>query len=475
MSVLATIEPSSLKVDAGTEASLVVRVRNRGSIVDQFDIQVVGPTAGWATVEPASLRLFPDKEGEARVTFRPPRAPEPNADTYPFGVAVRAAADPTAATVEEGSIVVAPFVQLASSIAPQTSRGSMSGSHDLTVKNIGNAVAEVTVSASDPDRLLNFEVLPDRVGLRPGGAATVRARVKPKSTFFMGGSKRVPFQVQIDEPNAGSYQVPATLEQRPLIPGWTKVAFSMAVGAIALVVVLPRMLGIDLIGGKPSPSPVAVISAAPITAPPITAPPITDAPATDAPPPTEGPTPTPNLGPPDTLTAAGDKTELSSDLVTLICPPKNACRDAVKQRILAIISNLQGPASGVNLIAFNTNPLGTLPVTASWKTWHYPYRAAGGSITGDLKQVAIDLAPSLIGAPSYAMVQVDGGPTLWFTINASDAQKLLTQLYLYMPPAPLPTPAPDTGGVQIDFGSIYLQPIGTICLTLETCPIVLGP
>src|SRR5574338_1080589 len=204
MSVLATIEPANLNVDPGAETSLVVRVRNRGSIVDQFDLHVVGPTAGWATVDPPSLRLFPDKEGEARVTFRPPRAPEPHADTYPFGIAVRAAADPSAATVEEGHIVVAPFVQLASSVVPQTSRGSMSGTHDLTVKNIGNAVAEVTVSASDPDRLLGFEVAPEPVGLRPGGSATIRARVKPKSTFFMGGSKRVPFALQIDEPSAGS-------------------------------------------------------------------------------------------------------------------------------------------------------------------------------------------------------------------------------------------------------------------------------
>jgi hypothetical protein len=296
MSVLATIEPSNLKVDAGSEASLVVRVRNRGSIVDQFDIHVVGPTAAWATVDPPSLRLFPDKEGEARVTFRPPRAPEPNADTYPFGIAVRAAADPTAATVEEGHVVVAPFVQLASQVAPQTSRGSLSGSHDLTVKNIGNAVAEVTVTATDPDRLLNFEVMPARVGLRPGGSATVRARVKPKSTFFMGGSKRVPFQLQIDEPNAGSYQVPATLEQRPLIPGWTKVAFGMAVALIAAVTVLPRVLGIQgPFDPKPTPTQAAVVTLAP-TLPP-TEPPPTEVPVTQGPPPTEGPTPTPKLGP----------------------------------------------------------------------------------------------------------------------------------------------------------------------------------
>ena len=466
MSVLATIEPSDLKVDAGSETSLLVRVRNRGSIVDQFDIHVVGPTSGWATVDPPSLRLFPDKEGEARVTFRPPRAPEPNADTYPFGVAVRAAADPTAATVEEGHIVVAPFVQLASQVAPQTSRGSMSGSHDLTIKNIGNAVAEVTVTASDPDQLLNFEVVPQRVGLRPGGTSTVRAKVKPKSTFFMGGAKRVPFQLQVDEPNAGSYQVPATLEQRPLIPGWTKVAFGLAVAAIAAVLVLPRMLGIDLAGNKASPSLVAVATATPA---PITAPPVTEAPPTQGPPATEAPTPTPKLGPPDTVTAAGDKGALDSTLVALVCPPKNSCRDQVKDRILNIISNLQGKASGAKLVSFGTNPAGTLPITATWKTWHYPYSSADGT-KGNLTSVAIDLAPSLVGAPSYALIQDETGQKFTFTIQAADAAQLLNQLYLVT--LPVPTPAPDTGGAGIDLSTIYDINLGGIC-PLSSCVFVL--
>src|SRR5258706_3339625 len=82
MSVLATIEPTNLQVEAGAETSLVVRVRNRGTVVEQFDIKIVGPTAHWVTVDPPSLRLFPDKHGEVRLTFRPPRAPDPMADTY---------------------------------------------------------------------------------------------------------------------------------------------------------------------------------------------------------------------------------------------------------------------------------------------------------------------------------------------------------------------------------------------------------
>ncbi len=455
MSVLASIEPANLQVDAGGEASLVVRVRNRGTIVDQFDIAVVGPTATWAVVDPPSLRLFPDKEGEARVTFRPPRAPDPVADTYPFGVAVRAASDASASTVEEGHVVVAPFVQLASEIVPQTSRGSRSATHDLTVKNIGNAVAEVSVKASDPDRLLNFEVLPERAGLRPGASTTIRARVRPKTTFWLGSPKRVPFAVQIDEPSAGSYQLPATIEQRAIIPGWIKPAAGLLVAAIVAVMVLPRMLGIDLSGATQSP----VAFASPTVAPP-TAPPVTLTPVTEPPLPTEGPSPTPNFGPPDTLVAAGDK-GFETAMLSFVCPPKDPCRDDVKARIITMLAGLQGKAQGARMVSFNSTPTGTLPITATWDSWHYPYSSADGS-KGDLDEVRIDLAPLLAGGPAYALVHDISGTPFTYVIAAADAKALFEDLYGGDVLAVLlaPTPPPDAGGGVVVFDDYYLRQVG---------------
>jgi hypothetical protein len=450
MSVLATIEPANLQVDAGAATSLVVRVRNRGSIVDQFDITVVGPTAPWARVDPPSLRLFPDKEGEARVTFAPPRAPDPAADTYPFGIAVRAAADTSASTVEEGRIVVAPFVQLASEIVPQTSRGSRSASHDITIQNVGNSVAEVSVKASDPDRLLNFEVAPERAGLRPGGSATVRARVKPKQTFWLGSPKRVPFAVQVDEPVAGSYQIPATLEQRAIIPGWVKPAAGLLVAAIAAVLVLPRMLGLDTASASPSapvPTATPIITLAP-TPPPSVAPP------------TLGPSPTPKLGLPDVLTAAGDKNGFDTPMMSFVCPPNDAaCREQVKYRIINLLPGLQGRAQGARLVSFATTPSGTLPVTATWKTWHFPYSAADGS-KGDLTKVTIDLAPLLVGAPAYALVQDVNGAPFTFVVANADAKALFESLYNAA--ILTPTPPPDAGGGTVFLDPIYLQTVGDL-------------
>jgi hypothetical protein len=457
MSVLASIEPTDLAVEPGAEASLLVKVRNRGSIVDRFDIAVVGPTSAWATVDPTSLRLFPDKEGEARVTFRPPRAPDPAADTYPFGVSVRAASDVSASTVEEGHVAVAPFVQLATEIVPQTSRGSRSGSHDVNVKNVGNAVAEVSVSASDPDRLLNFEVVPARAGLRPGGATTIRTKVQPKATFFLGAAKRIPFAVQVDEPVAGSYQIPATIEQRAIIPSWVKPAAGLAVAALAAVLILPKMLGLD--GAAASPSAAAV---ADTPLPATLAPPTIEVPeATEAPAATEGPTPTPGLGPPDTLTAAGDETGFGTPMMSFVCPPDDPCRTVVKDRIITMLASLQGKASGTRLISFSQTPSGTLPVTAKWKDWHYPYSAADGT-KGDLTEVSIDLAPLLVGAPSYALVKDATGAQFTFVIAAADADALFKELY---DAAILtPTPPPDTGGGPIWLGDTYLRPIGDVLL-----------
>ncbi len=456
MSVLATIEPTDLKVDPGAETSLLVRVRNRGTIVDRFDIAVVGPTAPWATVDPPNLRLFPDKEGEARVTFRPPRAPDPAADVYPFGVAVRAASDAASSTVEEGRIVVAPFIQLSSEIVPQTSRGSRSGSHDLTVSNVGNTVAEVMVKASDPDRLLNFEVMPERAGLRPGGKATIHATARPKATFLMGSAKRIPFSIQVDEPTFGSFQVPATLEQRAIIPSWIKPAAGLAVAALAAVLVLPRMLGLtDDATASPSLPPVVVITEPPVTL----APPPTDVPVTLGPPPTEGPSPTPTLGPPDDLVAAGDESSLASGMVTLICDESNTCRDSAKDRILLMLGNLQGKASGARLTSFGTTPPGTLPVMASWDGWHYPYTAVDGT-AGNATSVAIDLAPTLLGAPAYALVTDESGQRQAFVIPGDDA--LLLRDELYQVTIAVPTPPPDPGGGGFIFTPIYFEQIGGV-------------
>ncbi len=441
MSVLATIEPTQLAVEPGAEASLVVRVRNRGSIVERFDIAVVGPTAAWASVDQPSLRLFPDKEGEARVSFRPPRAPNPAADTYPFGVSVRAASDLSASTVEEGRITVAPFVQLTTEIVPQTSRGSRSGSHDITVHNIGNAVAEVAARASDPDRLLDFDVSPQRAGLRPDGTAVIRARAKPKQTFFFGTPKRTPFTVQVDEPTAGSYQVPATFEQRAIIPGWVKPAAGLAVAAIAALLFLPSIL----FPPEPSPSAAAVATATPIPATPTPAP-VTEPP----PPPTDAPSPSPAINAPPSRFVVSDVNPDAS--LQLVCEQGQPCRQTARTLLGQILTNLQGRADGTKLLDFESNPDGTLPLLVEWEDAIWQYTAADGG--GETDRVRLDLAPFIAGVSGYVLVDdTVKNQVVKYVLPPGDGRALYDLLYVYTPEVvPTPPPLPDE---IIDYG-IYV-------------------
>ena len=65
MGAAASIEPRAVTVAPGTEASVTVRLRNTGTVVDQMTIEVLGDAAGWSTVVPPTLSLFPGADGVA--------------------------------------------------------------------------------------------------------------------------------------------------------------------------------------------------------------------------------------------------------------------------------------------------------------------------------------------------------------------------------------------------------------------------
>jgi hypothetical protein len=160
MSAVTSLSRADPTVDPGGQSAITIKIRNAGSIVDRFDVDVVGPSAGWARVDPPSLSLFPGVEGTVTITWAPPRASSPRAGVYPFGIRVRPAADPSGSTVEEGKITVTPFTSVAADIVPVTSRGSRTGRHQVVVANRGNASSEVAVTAEDPDARLRLMVQP---------------------------------------------------------------------------------------------------------------------------------------------------------------------------------------------------------------------------------------------------------------------------------------------------------------------------
>src|SRR2546422_471387 len=74
MAATATLASKAVTVTPGGEAVSEVRVRNSGTVVDQFTLEVLGDASAWAIVEPAVVPLFPGAEAVARIKFKPPKS-----------------------------------------------------------------------------------------------------------------------------------------------------------------------------------------------------------------------------------------------------------------------------------------------------------------------------------------------------------------------------------------------------------------
>ena len=211
-------------------------MRNAGSVVDSFSLEVVGPAASWATLVPPSLNLFPGATEAARVVFRPPQTAEVEAGAVPFGVRVVSREDPSGTVTEEGTLEVQPYVALGIDVVPRTSRGRRRMAHEVAVQNQGNAPVTVTLSAADPDQHLAFDIEPSSFTVGAGSAEFAKLRVRAVTKHPSGPAVTRPFQVVASSPEGQPYGFsPAMVVQEPLRPRWLKrAALWTLIGLIAL-------------------------------------------------------------------------------------------------------------------------------------------------------------------------------------------------------------------------------------------------
>jgi hypothetical protein len=165
-------------------------------------------------------------------------------------------------------------------------RGWRSGGHRVSVQNVGNAPAQVSVRAVDPDEELRLSTLPEKSQVEPGTTGRFRTTVE-RSLVLRGSPKRWPYSIQVSEPSAGSESLGAVFEQRPLLPGWLVALAGVALAAAVALVAFPGLLDTLRGGGATEvPGATQVAVATPTDA----------APTRPEPTPTE-PTPTPTEPP----------------------------------------------------------------------------------------------------------------------------------------------------------------------------------
>ncbi len=237
MGAVVSLSTKAVEVAPGAEAACGVTIRNNGTVVDQFSVDVLGDAAAWAAADPPTISLFPGAEGTTTVHFRPPRAASTAAGTFAFGVRVQSAEDPAGSAVEEGLVTVGAFADLFAEIVPRTSRGRRSASHEVAIDNRGNTRLNATVEASDADQMLTFDVDPPGVVADPGTATFSKVRVRPRRRFWRGQPKTHPFRVAVEPESGPLINLDGSILQEAMLPRWTLTALLLALAALAAAIV----------------------------------------------------------------------------------------------------------------------------------------------------------------------------------------------------------------------------------------------
>lgn len=215
-----TLEPVSVTVDAGDTATVWLRIRNTGDIVEEYHIDMVGDPASWCVIEPVSLRLYPGTTGSVSLSFTPPRSPDATAGPHPYGVRISPVENPDTTTVVEGNLTVTAFVDVRAELLPTTVRGWLRGKPTLAVDNYGNTGVTAAVLASTNGDALDFDIRTPSVQIQPGRAHFSKLRVKPNRLLWLGQRSSHRFTTVLQPSGSPAVPVDGTYLQSALLPRW---------------------------------------------------------------------------------------------------------------------------------------------------------------------------------------------------------------------------------------------------------------
>jgi hypothetical protein len=234
-------------VDPGGRAECELKIRNSGTIVDQFTFEPLGDAAPWVSFQPATLSLFPGADATTRVVIAVPQTSEAKAGPCPVGVRVISKEDPAGTTVEEFTLDIGRSTNITIELVPRTGRGSRRAVYQLAVDNRGNDRLNADLSASDPDDQLGFAINPPAIVVEPGMAGFARIVAAPRNRFMRGPNVTHQFSAYATPEGGAPLAANGTMLQEATIPAWAPrallglLAAALVLGLLTLTVLRPTI------------------------------------------------------------------------------------------------------------------------------------------------------------------------------------------------------------------------------------------
>ncbi|HEX5859743.1 MAG TPA: hypothetical protein VFY91_16680 [Microbacterium sp.] len=252
MAVAVSIEPAALAATPGVQTETAVTVRNDSQIVEEYTLQAVGPGAGYVTLVPARVSVYPGRTETISAQILVPRSPSVLAGELDVGIqvvptaAVEEGAEPdpartTAPEVAELIVTVEPFTALAAELVPRVSRSRGRKRVRLAVDNNGNAGIAAALLSTGSERL-NVVPREPEILVDPGRAQFVSVSLVPRRRIWRGQAASHPYSITVAPSSGDPVVVDGTHMQEPVFPPWFWKALLALAALIALLILLWNLL-----------------------------------------------------------------------------------------------------------------------------------------------------------------------------------------------------------------------------------------
>lgn len=175
---LVSVRDARIRVEPGQIGTTELTIRNPGSIVETYDVVVLGPAGAWVSVEPVTVSLFPGDEQDVTVTFQPPVTSRIVAGEYAVGFQVTSQVHQESSATAETVVTVPPYyrfrlLQAQSAYTVRTKATTL-----VRIVNEGNSTVTYSVQATDPEGFMRVFPREPKTTLAPGESRWVEIEVK---------------------------------------------------------------------------------------------------------------------------------------------------------------------------------------------------------------------------------------------------------------------------------------------------------
>jgi hypothetical protein len=236
MSTAATLDVADVEVTPGEEVVVPLHIRNNGTVVEDYDFEVLGPARTWIVVAALPEGVMPGATTSTTVTFRPPRDAAVPAGEFAFGIRVLPSHDPSQAVVPEGYVQVLAYLDTTSELIPRASQGSRRGRHQVAVDNRGNIAVPVMLQGATDGQLVLVDCRPPALTVMPGETVFADVVVRARGRIWRNKPVTHPFEVVVTPTDSSPVALPGTFVQGPVAPPWLwKLLAGLLLLALALV------------------------------------------------------------------------------------------------------------------------------------------------------------------------------------------------------------------------------------------------